>query len=219
MAFSFQKYTINSFRFTSVQDDSEVVAIACSLTGLVYRGTGWAFQDKDLAFFKCKLYCFDDWKVALLKACVEATLNLMKRRGRSEEIIKSSELHSKPEELYDAVAILDLTRGCPSSLVLNPKWRLRDKDLWKQRTRQDHRGKISCFLPSLTRLSNRNTLHMSEDASGPWSPPLHGSLVESAIMKITRNEVCVDTGKVEFDLLATTPHLVFHNKWKSSVQP
>ena len=39
MAFSFQKYTVNSFRFTSVQDDSEVVAIACSLTGLVYRGT------------------------------------------------------------------------------------------------------------------------------------------------------------------------------------
>ena len=39
MAFSIQKYTVNSFRFTSVEDDSEVVAIACSLTWLVYRGT------------------------------------------------------------------------------------------------------------------------------------------------------------------------------------
>ena len=130
MAFSFQKYTINSFRFTSVEDDSEVVAIACSLTWLVYRGTmGEHFKIRTSQFSNCKLYCFDDWKVALLQVCVQTTLSLMKKRGRSEEIIKSSQLHSKPEELYDAAAILHLTRGCPSSLVLNPKWRLRDKGL------------------------------------------------------------------------------------------
>ena len=58
----------------------------------------------------CKLYCFDDWKVAPLRVCVEATLSLIKSVEGQKKIIKSSELHSKPEELYDTAAILDLTR-------------------------------------------------------------------------------------------------------------
>ena len=88
MAFSFQKYTVNSFRFTSVEDDSEVVAIACSQTWLVYRGTvDEHLKIRTSQFSKCKLYCFDYWKVALLQVCVEATLSIvfMKGRGRSEE--------------------------------------------------------------------------------------------------------------------------------------
>ena len=72
----------------SRQDDGEVVAIACSLNWPVYRRTaGEHFKIRTSQFSKCKLYCFDDWKVALLQVCVEATLSLvfMKGRGRSEE--------------------------------------------------------------------------------------------------------------------------------------